>query len=88
LQDGLESKNNRTRVESAEEIGCMIDRANTPTAKFQESIQAVAKLVAERDTNLRKAVLSTMEIVYQFEGDGKHSVLYSPVSLEGKLGGI
>lgn len=70
-QDGLESKNNKTKVVCAEEIGCIIDRYGAGVYRKQPDVlPAVAKLVSERDVALRQAVLGTMEHVYSFEGDG------------------
>ncbi|CAD7700615.1 unnamed protein product [Ostreobium quekettii] len=72
VADGLESKNNRTKIECAEEIGCIIDREGIRIAlgsKQAKAMQVIAKSVSERDKSLRAACLSTLAVIYDFEAD-------------------
>eukprot|EP00803_Ostreobium_quekettii_P007309 evm.model.scf_1455.1 EVM.evm.TU.scf_1455.1 scf_1455:6723-19697(-) len=72
VADGLESKNNRTKIECAEEIGCIIDREGIKIAlgnKQARALQIIAKAVSERDKSLRAACLSTLAVIYDFESD-------------------
>jgi len=71
VSHGLSSKNTRTRAECAEEIGSMIDRDGMKIAsgKAQAKVfQDVAAAVGDRDKAVRAASLSTLTIVYDFEG--------------------
>ncbi|GMH42322.1 hypothetical protein BSKO_10241 [Bryopsis sp. KO-2023] len=72
LADGLESKNNRTKVECAEEIGAMIDREGmkvTVTTKKIKPLPLIAQAVSARDKAFRQATLGTLEVIYDFEGE-------------------
>uniref|UniRef100_A0A7S0RW58 TOG domain-containing protein n=1 Tax=Chlamydomonas leiostraca TaxID=1034604 RepID=A0A7S0RW58_9CHLO len=81
LKDGLDSKNNKTRVVVADELGWLISQHGPPI--YRGSITAskignapdsilisLAKLVSERDQSLRSAALGCFEVVYAFEADG------------------
>ncbi|KAG1675584.1 hypothetical protein FOA52_014172 [Chlamydomonas sp. UWO 241] len=78
LRDGMESKNNKTRCLCAEEVGAAID-AHGPSVyrlnKHADVMGTVARMVSERDTALRQAVLGTMEAAYCCEGDNLWSYL-------------
>lgn len=71
VSQGLMSKNTRTRVECAEEIGSMIDRDGMKIAsgnKQSKVFEEIASAVSDRDKALRAACLSTLTFVYDFEG--------------------
>eukprot|EP00210_Caulerpa_lentillifera_P009280 g8845.t1 len=71
VSQGLVSKNTRTKVECAEEIGSMIDRDGMKIAsgnKQSKVFEEIALAVSDRDKALRAACLSTLTIVYDFEG--------------------
>lgn len=72
LLEGTRSKNNRSRVECVEEMGCIVQRHGVGSLKStgkEKVLPLVAKLVGERDKALRGAALSTLAIVYTSEGD-------------------
>lgn len=66
--DGLQSKNNRTRVECVEEAGDMIE-AHGMEIVGRTTIVAIASLVAERDASLRSSALSTLATIYFIIGE-------------------
>eukprot|EP00798_Chlamydomonas_sp_ICE-L_P001437 gene1437-32811_t len=71
-KDGLECKNNKTKVICAEEVGAAIEREGPVVYRANKQadiIGMVARLVTERDTALRQGVLMTMEAVYSCEGN-------------------
>ncbi|GAX77872.1 hypothetical protein CEUSTIGMA_g5314.t1 [Chlamydomonas eustigma] len=73
IKDGMDSKNNKTKVVCVEEIGSMIDAEGPILYRLNRQVDilgCVARLVTERDNALRQAVLGTMEAVYCCEGDG------------------
>lgn len=73
VKDGLESKNNRSRVLCAELIGSLIDQHGPSLyrgPKQTDLLGMVARLVSERDNTLRGAALVTLEVVYSIEADG------------------
>ncbi|KAJ9516943.1 hypothetical protein QJQ45_027414, partial [Haematococcus lacustris] len=86
VKDGLDSKNNKTRVACAEELGAMIDRSGQSIYRAslavasapgksggpppESMLAGLARQVAERDNALRSAALASLEVVYAFEGDG------------------
>ncbi|XP_024517263.1 protein MOR1 [Selaginella moellendorffii] len=67
--EGLRSKNNRTRIESVDHIGFMVDRYGVEIAGPNKALQSVAALTTERDGDLRKAALQTLATVYKIMGD-------------------
>lgn len=72
LVEGTRSKNNRSRVECVEEMGCIVQRHGVGSLKTtgkEKVLPLVAKLVGERDKALRGAALSTLAVVYTSEGD-------------------
>uniref|UniRef100_A0A061RZH6 Cytoskeleton-associated protein 5 n=1 Tax=Tetraselmis sp. GSL018 TaxID=582737 RepID=A0A061RZH6_9CHLO len=72
LLEGVRSKNNRTRVECVEELGCLVERHGVAALKVsgkEKVLPTVAKMVSERDKALRGAVLGMLSIVYVSEGD-------------------
>ncbi|KAL6753732.1 armadillo-type protein [Haematococcus lacustris] len=86
VKDGLDSKNNKTRVACAEELGAMIDRSGQSIYRAslavasapgksggpppESMLAGLARQVAERDNALRSAALASLEVVYAFEGEG------------------
>lgn len=81
MKDGLESKNNKSRVVVAEELGHLISsygpniyRSSVTVSKIgsvpDSVLISLAKLVAERDQSLRSAALGCFEVVYAIEADG------------------
>ncbi|XP_078437424.1 ARM repeat superfamily protein [Wolffia australiana] len=67
--EGLKSKNNRTRIESVELVGFLIDHHGTEISGQFKSLQLVAALTAERDGELRKAALNALTTAYKILGD-------------------
>ena len=66
--EGLQSKNNRTKVECVEELGVMIE-AHGLDIVGKTAIASIVSLVAERDATLRSAALNTLAIVYALVGE-------------------
>ncbi|KAG6392223.1 hypothetical protein SASPL_146436 [Salvia splendens] len=57
--------NNRTRIESADHVGFLLDNYGTEISSQLKSLQIVASLTAERDGDTRKAALNTLAIGYK-----------------------
>uniref|UniRef100_A0A2P2MMY9 Protein MOR1 n=1 Tax=Rhizophora mucronata TaxID=61149 RepID=A0A2P2MMY9_RHIMU len=69
IVEGLRSKNNRTRIESADLVGFLIDHHGAEITGQLKSLQIVASLTAERDGEIRKAALNTLATGYKHLGD-------------------
>eukprot|EP00775_Hariotina_reticulata_P007310 gene7310-7523_t len=71
IQEGLNSKNNRSRVACAEEIGCMVAREGPRVYSGAKCdvLAALAKRVADPGKDIRAAALGALEEVYAFEGE-------------------
>ncbi|CAM8905774.1 unnamed protein product [Rhodiola kirilowii] len=69
ILEGLRSKNNRSRIESADLVGYLIDNHVTEISGQLKSLQIVASLTAERDGEIRKAALNTLATGYKILGD-------------------
>ncbi|XP_057847026.2 protein MOR1 isoform X2 [Cryptomeria japonica] len=69
ILEGLRSKNNRTRIESVDLIGFMLDRYGIELAGPSKALQAVAALTSERDGEIRKAALNTSATAYKILGE-------------------
>ncbi|WIA20535.1 hypothetical protein OEZ85_004930 [Tetradesmus obliquus] len=71
IQEGLNSKNNRTRVTCAEEISYLVDREGPRVYSGAKCdvLPALAKLVAEPGKEIRAAALEALGVVYTIEGD-------------------
>eukprot|EP01018_Ginkgo_biloba_P025077 Gb_07658 [translate_table: standard] len=69
ILEGLRSKNNRTRIESVDLIGFMIDRYGAEISGPTKALQAVAALTSERDGEIRKAALNTLATAYKILGE-------------------
>ncbi|KAF5842943.1 hypothetical protein DUNSADRAFT_3536, partial [Dunaliella salina] len=77
IKDGLESKNNKTRVVCADELAALIERHGPSlyrpagiktTSGADNLLLAIARLIGERDQAQRSAALSSLEAVYKIEG--------------------
>lgn len=68
---GLGSKNNRTKIECCEELGCIIEREGIAPllACKAKPMAGVAALLTERDGATRAAALATIELAWVEEGD-------------------
>ncbi|XP_042026470.1 protein MOR1-like isoform X2 [Salvia splendens] len=69
ILEGLRSRNNRTRIESADHVGFLLDNYGAEISSQLKSLQIVASLTAERDGDTRKAALNTLAIGYKILGD-------------------
>ncbi|KAF6262791.1 armadillo-type protein [Scenedesmus sp. NREL 46B-D3] len=71
LQEGLSSKNNRTRVTCAEEISYLVDREGPRVYSGAKCdvLPVLAKLVSEPGKEIRAAALEALGMVYTIEGD-------------------
>lgn len=69
ILEGLRSKNNRTRIESVDLVGFLIDHHGTEIGSQLKSLQIVASLTAERDGEIRKAALNTLATGYKILGE-------------------
>ncbi|KAH7857794.1 hypothetical protein Vadar_016518 [Vaccinium darrowii] len=67
--EGLRSRNNRTRIESVDLIGFLIDSHGSEVSGQLKSLQVVASLTAERDGEIRKAALNALATGYKILGD-------------------
>lgn len=67
--DGTKSKNARTRAESAEELGVLIQRHGENVFQSGKALSALGTLVADRDSAARSAAISTIAIIYNLHGD-------------------
>ncbi|KAG5561588.1 hypothetical protein RHGRI_004590 [Rhododendron griersonianum] len=67
--EGLRSRNNRTRIESVDLVGFLIDSHGAEVSGQLKSLQVVASLTAERDGEIRKAALNTLATGYKILGD-------------------
>lgn len=69
ILEGLRSKNNRTRIESVDLVGFIIDHHGAEISGQLKSLQIVASLTAERDGEIRKAALNTLALGYKILGE-------------------
>uniref|UniRef100_A0A7N0ZV85 Protein MOR1 n=1 Tax=Kalanchoe fedtschenkoi TaxID=63787 RepID=A0A7N0ZV85_KALFE len=69
ILEGLRSKNNRSRIESADLVGYLVNNHFTEISGQLKSLQIVASLTAERDGEIRKAALNTLATGYKILGD-------------------
>lgn len=69
ILEGLKSKNNRTRIESVDHVGYMIDRYGVEIAGPTKALQLISVLTSERDGELRKSALQTLAVAYKILGD-------------------
>lgn len=69
MLEGLRSKNNRSRIESVDHIGFMIEHYGIEIAGPSKALQTVAGLTSERDGELRKAALNTLATAYKILGE-------------------
>eukprot|EP00252_Welwitschia_mirabilis_P027944 TRINITY_DN9838_c0_g1_i1.p1 TRINITY_DN9838_c0_g1~~TRINITY_DN9838_c0_g1_i1.p1 ORF type:complete len:2078 (+),score=475.99 TRINITY_DN9838_c0_g1_i1:649-6234(+) len=69
ILEGLRSKNNRTRIESVDLIGYMIDHYGIEITGPTRALQAVSALTSERDGEIRRAALSTLVSSYKILGE-------------------
>lgn len=69
ILEGLKSKNNRTRIESVDHIGFMIDRYGVEMAGPTKALQLISALTSERDGEIRKSALQTLAVAYKILGD-------------------
>lgn len=69
ILEGLRSKNNRTRIESVDLVGFLIDHHGAEIGGQLKSLQVVASLTAERDGEIRKAALNTLATGYKILGE-------------------
>lgn len=69
ILEGLKSKNNRTRIESVDHIGYMIDRYGVEIAGPTKALQSISVLTSERDGEIRKSALQTLAVAYKILGD-------------------
>ncbi|XP_073061679.1 LOW QUALITY PROTEIN: protein MOR1-like [Primulina eburnea] len=67
--EGLRSRNNRTRIESADLFGFLLDNYGAEISGQLKSLQIVASLTAERDGDARKAALNTLATGYKILGE-------------------
>ncbi|XP_047310498.1 protein MOR1 [Impatiens glandulifera] len=69
ILEGLRSRSNRTRIESADLVGFLIDNHVAEIAGQLKSLQIVASLTSERDGETRKAALNSLATGYKILGD-------------------
>ncbi|KAG1659479.1 hypothetical protein FOA52_005506 [Chlamydomonas sp. UWO 241] len=72
LRDGLDSKNNKSRVVSLEALGDAIKAHGAEVYRGNSQadiVGSVARLVTERDGAVRQGVLMCIEAVYRIEGE-------------------
>ncbi|KAH9313334.1 hypothetical protein KI387_028369 [Taxus chinensis] len=81
ILEGLRSKNNRTRIESVDLIGFMIDRYGIELAGPTKALHAVAALTSERDGDIRKAALNTLVTAYKILGNILYEIFPSRLSI-------
>ncbi|CAM6047665.1 unnamed protein product [Sphagnum compactum] len=67
--EGLRSKNNRTRVECVDAIGYMVEEYGIEIIGSTKCLQSIAGFIVERDSEIRKAALSTLAVSYKVLGD-------------------
>lgn len=68
LENGLNSKNARTRAESAEELGGLIQRHGVGPFPIPKALPLLAKLISDRDAAVRTAALTAIGAVYTLMG--------------------
>lgn len=69
MDHGVKAKNARTRAESADELGVLIQRHGESVLQPGKALPALGSLVADRDSSARSAAISTIAIVYNLHGD-------------------
>lgn len=68
LDNGLVSKNSRTRAESAEELGSLFQRHGGSLFPMAKALPLIARLISDRDASVRTAALATIGAVYTLVG--------------------
>lgn len=68
LENGLGSRNARTRAECADELGELIQRQGVTMLPTTRALPALAKLIGDRDAGVRTAALSSIGQVYTLAG--------------------
>ncbi|KAI5480254.1 microtubule associated protein [Pseudohyphozyma bogoriensis] len=68
LDNGLISKNARTRSESAEELGSLIKSHGVSSFPISRALPLIAKLISDRDTAVRVAALTAIGNAYTLIG--------------------
>lgn len=68
LDNGLVSKNSRTRAESAEELGSLFQRYGVSLFPIARALPLVARLISDRDAAVRAAALIAIGAAYTLVG--------------------
>ncbi|XP_071930544.1 protein MOR1-like isoform X1 [Coffea arabica] len=69
IQEGLRSRNNRTRIECVDLVGFLLENHVSEIWGHLKSLQSVASLTSERDGDIRNAALITLATGYKILGD-------------------
>lgn len=69
LEHGLHSKNARTRSETLEELGYLIQRQGMNVCPPSKALPAIAALISDKDASCRSAALATIACAYAAVGD-------------------
>ncbi|KAL4854812.1 hypothetical protein ACK3TF_004509 [Chlorella vulgaris] len=77
LVQGLAAKSNRTKIESCEELACIVEREGMAplAAAKSKPLQAVAAMLKDRDGATRTAALLAIEMAWVEEGEGVWKML-------------
>ena len=77
LEHGTTCKNSRTRSESIEELGSIINRHGLGVCNSNRCLPAIATLLGDRDSSVRNSVLNTFVEVYKLIGEQVWSMVGS-----------
>ncbi|KXS18928.1 ARM repeat-containing protein [Gonapodya prolifera JEL478] len=69
LLDGLKSKNSRTRIESLEEIGSLLQRNGMGVCIPSKVLPIIGAQISDRDSQVRSAAINVICQAYQLDGD-------------------
>lgn len=69
VDQGLASKNARTRAECLSEVGVLLSRHGLAICTPAKTLPVMARFIGDRDANVRNAALTTLAEAYKLEGD-------------------
>ncbi|RKP07487.1 hypothetical protein THASP1DRAFT_30693 [Thamnocephalis sphaerospora] len=75
LDQGLKSKNSRTRAESLDELGSLIQRNSLSVCTPQKALPTIAAHIGDRDASVRNGAINALLQAYLLVGSSVHKYL-------------
>jgi cytoskeleton-associated protein 5 len=75
IEHGLKANNARTRAESAEELGMLLQRQGMGVCQPAKAMPAIAALIGDRDSSVRSAAITAISHAYVIIGDGVYKYI-------------